>query len=74
MFPMAAIYADGALRLANERLEGFRAESRRDRLQPVPAGDHPGRTQRIIATIRQAFGELDADTAAARLSDNPYRA
>jgi len=76
MFPMAAIHADEALRLANERLDGLRSESRQNRSATAAPwrAQHLGRVHGLLASIRQALGDVDATAPAPRLNDYPYRA
>lgn len=74
MFPMAAMYADGALRLANERLDGFRAEAQRSRFDSLrPTRRRPGRLGRLLANFRASLGNVEAPAPTIRLSDYPYR-
>jgi hypothetical protein len=71
MFTMAAVYADEALRLANERLDGLHEESRHNRIHSAK----PSRVARIRASLA-AFASPAREVEIAplpRLSDYPYR-
>jgi hypothetical protein len=70
----AMFAATEALRLANERLEGFRLEQANDRL---PARSPKRSSFRAIASavssFRAALPAVDTDHSIPALSDYPYR-
>lgn len=74
MTAIAALYADHALRLANERQAAFRAEARADRLA---RHDGPGWPSRIRAMVAAAFSSVRVEpvstTITPRLQDYPTR-
>jgi hypothetical protein len=76
MFPMAAIHADEALRLANDQIDRRRSERdlhRRAAGPARPVGARKGRLQAIASSIGRAFREVETGLPAPRLSDYPYR-
>jgi hypothetical protein len=81
MQPIPAYYADGALRLANERLDGFRAESEMLRLAAKARSSRPSTSafsalRAAVASLRSAMTVVEADSrpVTPTLNDYPYRA
>ena len=81
MHSIPAYYADQALRLANERLEGFRAESETLRLAAKSRPSKRSTTRfaalrAAVASVRSAVTvvETDVRSVTPALNDYPYRA
>lgn len=74
MSPMASIHADHALRLANERLDGLRAEARLQHSASAQRRGRFGSLRQVMASVRAAFREVEVDRPTVRLTDYPYRA
>ena len=81
MHSIPAYYADEALRLANERLDGFRAESEMLRLatrsRPSKRSTTPFAALRAAAaSLRSAVTIVDSDAlpVTPALNEYPYRA
>ena len=74
---IGSFHADAALRLANERLDDYRTESRHNRL----AAAGPKRGSRLagfrssLASFRSALTSVDTDRSLGlpKLDDYPYR-
>lgn len=76
MNAIAAFYADQALRLANERIDGYRDDARRDRLAASGRSDG-GRFAGLragIAAFRRQVSSVEAvGPALPTLMDYPFR-
>jgi hypothetical protein len=70
----AMFAADEALRLANERLEGFRRERAIDRLAArAPKRSSFGAIASAVSSFRAAVSAVDTDHSIPTLSNYPYR-
>lgn len=70
----AMFSANEALRLANERLEGFRMEQANDRFAArAPKRSSFGAIASAVSSFRAAASAVDADHSIPTLSNYPYR-
>ena len=69
------IVASEALRLADERLAGYREEQARHRLAASvrPTGGLIDRISVAVSSIRATVSVVDTDTSLPSLNDYPYR-
>jgi hypothetical protein len=80
MHSIPAYHADQALRLANERLDGFRAESEMLRLAAKSRASKPSTPfaglRAAVGSLRSAMTGVDVDSrpVTPTLSDYPFRA
>jgi hypothetical protein len=75
MNALAMFAADEALRLANQRLDGYRQESANDRLAAGAPLRNPFRAiVSAVSSLRAALSAVDTDDSLPNLIDYPYRA
>ena len=69
----AMFAANEALRLANERIEGFRLERANDRYAAAPKRNPFAAIASAVSSFRAAASAVDTDHPLPALSNYPYR-